>query len=111
MSNYSFRRTTFRNYIWINSGALFQDPTLLDVETSNSGAFNLEIYDSRSVLVRTYRKRNTRGSWTSFYLDRTAAVDDYGNAIAPLPSGKYKFRLVNASSGTRQIRQGSLDYG
>lgn len=106
--NYHFGRTTFKNYCMIKKGDYFTDPTLLDVESVMPGAFYLEIIPEVGNVLK-YHKNNPRGGWTSFYF-LGEGLDDKGQYI-PRLNGRYKFKLVNAAPGIRNILQGSLTYG
>ncbi|MCB1824656.1 MAG: hypothetical protein KDJ54_08820 [Candidatus Competibacteraceae bacterium] len=105
---YDFRRTTFKNYCLIKKGDYFTDPVGLDVESITPGAYYLEITPVVGKVLKYY-KNNPRGGWTSFYFNGEG-LDDKGQYI-PRLRGRYKFKLVNAAPGTRNILQGTLTYG
>lgn len=97
---YSFGKTTFAKFVWINSGSLFSNVTLVEVEMINVGAFKLEVVNKAGVVISS-GSRNKLG-WSTF--------DFISGMNPPVVSGMspYKLRFVNAAPGTRQIKQGQV---
>jgi hypothetical protein len=109
MNTYDFGSTSFMNYVWINKGQTFSNPQGLDIEMTEPGAFQLEVYDQRGIFVVRCGKRGERAGWSSFYFDGLG-TDDEGNVLVLTP-GAYMLKLVNKGSGKRIARGGSLRYG
>ena len=49
--DYSFGRSSFQNFVWLQDGTPFRNPRELSVEMSNPGAFALEIQTEAGTLV------------------------------------------------------------
>jgi hypothetical protein len=101
---YHFGATSFSNFVWLNGGALFRNPTILEVEMVTSGAYRVEILDAGEALVaKSYPRDNLHGGWEVFNFGGAG-----GEFVPPIPEGNFKIRLVNLGTGTRQAHQGVL---
>lgn len=97
---YKFTETSFATFMWIKGGDLFTNPKLVEVEMTNAGTFALEVYDSSDHLISKGERENLHGGWSTF---------DFHSGMTPLVfAGKYKLKLVNRSSGVRQVKQGQV---
>ncbi len=97
MAYYSFGSTSFSNYIWVNSGNPFYNPSYIDFERVNKVIITVEIYD---------RNNRYMGKGVTNGLAGWASVD-----LSWLPRGmSYKLKLVNSSGGTAQIKHGNVSY-
>jgi hypothetical protein len=93
----SFGAATFTKELWLNNGELVTNPTAIDVESVTAGAFALEIIDESGTVKVHNVAKNEHGGWTGWDFPSLGIY-----------TGKYKLRFVNASSGTRQIKQGVI---
>ena len=101
---YEFGKTSFKNFVWLKSGALFKNPGGLDVEMSTNGAYGLEVYKLDGTLAGKSKRPNEHGGWASFYFRNGG---DFGGVIF---NGEYKIKLTNLASGRREAKQGQLSY-
>jgi hypothetical protein len=93
----SFGAATFTKELWLNNGEPVTNPTAIDVESVTAGAFALEIIDESGAVKAHNVAKNEHGGWTSWDFPSLGIY-----------TGKYKLRFVNASPGTRQIKQGVI---
>jgi hypothetical protein len=100
---YSFGHTTFQNFVWLQGGALFENPRSLDVEMTNAGAYKVELWSAAGDLRGTGQTDNPIGGWHSFDF-----FQGQGGFTPPIPDGMFKVRFVNASAGTRDCHGGTL---
>jgi hypothetical protein len=99
---YSFGVTSFRNFVWLDSGLPFADPAALEVEMVNSGAFGVEILRLNWTLAGKAQRSNPNGGWATFDFKQ-------GGEFGPgIPDGVYRIRLTNLSLGTRKAKSGTL---
>lgn len=96
-ARYFFGKTTFSNYIWVKGQASFYDPISISVEKSTDQPLEVRAYTTSG----TYQGKVVSGkgyNWVTMPLDW-------------LKRGKsYRLQLVNAGSGTVEIKQGELLY-
>ena len=97
---YIFGPASFSNFVWVKNGEALKEPKLVEIEMSNSGAFGLEVYDDSDRLVSKGERGNDRGGRSVF--DFRAGMNP------PVPSGCYKLKLVNRTSGVREVIQGRV---
>ena len=104
-SYYSFGQSSFVNYVSLAGGALFQNPTTLEVEMTIAGDYHVEVRDTGGALVaKSVTRDNPNGGWE--YFDFRGGGG--GEFLPPLAEGSYSIRLVNDGSGTRLVRGGLL---
>lgn len=101
---YTFGSSSFSTFIWLKSGAMFQNPRDMNVEMTVAGAYIVEICKQDGSVVGKAARPNAHGGWASFDFK---GGGEFGPGI---PDGNYKIRLVNGSSGTRKVRGGDLTY-
>lgn len=101
---YNLGSSTFSTFVWLKSGALFQNPQSMNIEMTVEGAYSVEVLREDGTTAGKATRPNPHGGWASFDFKNGG---EFGGGI---PDGKYKVRLVNASPGTRQVRGGDLTY-
>jgi hypothetical protein len=99
---YKIGHTTFKAFIWICGGKLFEDPGRLELEMVNAGKFVVEAYDASNQLVGSCASENAHGGQQTFVLR------DFHPAIG---AGAFKLRLVNQSATKLEVQGGVLHYG
>jgi hypothetical protein len=94
--DYHFEAESFSNEMWINNGIAFKKPDEANVEFITPGEFDWVFADESGKEVRTLRSKNEHGGWTSV---KFASLGLYGN---------YRIGFRNASTGTKEIKQGDV---
>ena len=101
----------FSGHVWLNSGALFRNPAVLELEMVTSGPFEVRVYnpgaDLSSLPVGEAYRANPEGGWHTFHFRQG------GEFGAGLPDGDYKILLVShlpENLDRHQIRSGRLVY-
>lgn len=95
MVDYRFGGSSFKNLLWINKGAAFEEPSGIDVEFTTPGAFTIRIAYPSGAVRKDHTYENKNGGWHS--CDMTSLG---------IHSGAYKLGFVNASHGEKKIKQG-----
>lgn len=97
MADIQFGNGSYSKELWIHGGQLFTNPTGVDVESVNAGAFALEVVDANGAVKAHNVTQNAHGGWTSWDIPSLGVYN-----------GQYKLRFVNTSAGTRLIKQGTV---
>ncbi|WP_409305744.1 hypothetical protein [Peribacillus sp. SCS-155] len=101
-TTYHFGKTSFSNYIWLNSGYSFYSPYFVQFEKYDANTVRVEVYNSANAYLgsQTY----TGSGWKVFSLNGTSPSGLW-------MQGKFaKFKFVNLSGGTADIYQGDVRY-
>lgn len=97
MATHHFGGGTFKQSLWINGGAFFDDPVDVNVESVTPGAFVFQAVDEAGVVKCSLRHENAHGGWTSFDLPSLG-----------VHGGRLKLGFLNAAPGERNIKQGDV---
>lgn len=99
MQTHHFNSGSFVQELWIANKKVFANLKDVDVEFITSGAFDWVIADAAGNEVRTDRRTNPTGGWTSINLPSLGLYGDYSIG----------FR--NVSDEEKKVKQGDVSYG
>jgi len=92
MSNaVNFGSGSYSHELWIHGGQLFVNPTGVDVESVNAGAFALEVVDANGDIKAHNVTQNEHGGWTSWICRRWVSImvlTKSSSSMRPLGHGK-----------------------
>jgi hypothetical protein len=100
---YSFGQSKFKKELPIKSGALWDTGTvgIVEVEMTNAGAFAMQFLGAGGNVLTTVSRSNPHGGHHTFNLGSG------GDVIFTAP--KFSMRLVNQSSGERDVHGGQVN--
>ena len=102
--NYPIGPTAFATFVWLKSGALFNNPNFLEIEMATTGKFGVEVTRPDGSVACSAQRENSNAGWHTFNFRHG------GECGAGVPNGDYKIKLINQAAGTRETKSGRLEY-